>query len=154
MKIISTLKRIRRRKRVRNVRIPPKIINEEKNNKVKIEKTDKKDDIETSDEKTTKGITFEHVLTEFEIKLRYLNLKDTQNVEYGQYFPPIRSNLIIIDNQGREFLTIRAGRNQISGEIYRLFKVNEYKPGIKITIQYDREEISDTGKHVIHIKTE
>ena len=107
--------------------------------------------------KTTKKsgvlLTFEHELTEFEFKLRYLNLKDITGKEYGRFFPSIRSQLVLIDGEGRKFSVTRVGNNQISGDLFSFFKANELKPGDSISVEYDREERSEDGESVIHIKS-
>ena len=97
-------------------------------------------------------VSFDHNITEFEVKLRYLNLKDTMGKEYGRFFPAIRSRIVIIDDEGREFAVIRAGNNQISGDVIRFLSANDLKPGDKVSVEYDREERSKTGLPVIHFK--
>ncbi len=97
-------------------------------------------------------VSFDHELTDFEYKLRYLNLKDLTGSEYGRFFPPIRSNLVIIDEEGRKFSAIRAGNNQISGDVLQFLNANDLKPGDKIYFEYDKEEKSDEGKAVVHLK--
>ena len=104
-------------------------------------------------EKTKPGlISFDHEVTDFEIKLKYLNLKDTSGGEYGRFFPPIRSKLVIIDEEGREFIVNKAGNNQISGNLMSLIRTNGLKPGDIIRIEYDRDERSSDGRYIIRIK--
>ncbi len=114
------------------------------------EEKEKKQKIKTIGSKKGNYIIFDHELTEFEYKLRYLNLKDITGKEYGRLFPPIKSKLIIVDNDGRKYSIIRAGNNQISGDLYLFFNQNNIKPGDIFSIEYDREEYSEEGKHIIH----
>ncbi len=72
--------------------------------------------------------------------------------EYGRFFPPVRSKLVIIDENGRKFSAIRAGNNQISGDILQFLNTNGLKPGDKISFEYDREEKSSEGKAIIRLK--
>jgi len=97
-------------------------------------------------------VSFDHELTDFEYKLHYLNLKDLTGSEYGRLFPPVRSKLVVIDEEGRKFSAIRAGNNQISGDILQFLNTNGLKPGDKISFEYDREEKSDEGKAILHLK--
>ena len=150
--ILGTIKRIRRRKRVKSARMPPRIGDEDFRVKPVEKVKEKKENITVSEEKSTSMVSFDHILTEFELKLRYLNLKDAGDAEFGHLFPPIKSKFIVIDDEGREYSVVRAGRNQISGDLYRLFNVNDFKSGDMFAIEYDREETKD-GKYVIHIKS-
>jgi hypothetical protein len=121
----------------------------------KVKTVDIKKEVEIEEEKekiNPNMLIFEHQITDFEVKLRYLNLKDTSGKEFGRFFPPIRSKLIIMDEEGREFAVIRAGNNQISGDIVRFLKTNELKPGDIVSVEYDRDETSDQGNHIIHFK--
>ena len=59
---------------------------------------------------------------------------------------------MIIDEEGRKFSAIRAGNNQISGDILQFLNANDLKPGDKILFEYDREERSDERKTVLHLK--
>ena len=118
----------------------------------KIKKTKKEKDDKKVKNTNPNLISFDHELTDFECKLRYLNLKDLTGSEYGRFFPPIRSNLVIIDEDGRKFSAIRAGNNQISGDIIQFLNANDLKPGDKIYFEYDREERSDDGRAVLHLK--
>lgn len=102
-------------------------------------------------EKETDLLSFEHKITDIEFKLKYLNLRDVYNKEYGRSFPSVNSELIIIDGEGRRFSALKAGHNQVSGDLLSFFKTNSLKPGDVILIDYDRTEISD-GNHIIHIK--
>ena len=186
MKILSTLKRVRVRKREKPLkasqakekrrRIGSTVDNfdiketgqvesdryvvesgryasiEEKNDLPEIKETDETEDAKEEDKKSGVSLIFEHELTEFEFKLRYLNLKDVAGKEYGRLFPPIRSQLVIIDAEGRKFSATRVGNNQISGDLFSFFNVNKFKPGDLISFEYDREERSEDGDSVIHIK--
>lgn len=116
------------------------------------EKQRKEKDIKESKKINPNLISFDHELTDFEYKLHYINLKDLTGSEYGRFFPPVRSNLVILDENGRKFLAIRAGNNQISGDILQFLNANDLKPGDKIYFEYDREEKSDEGKTIIHLK--
>ena len=98
-------------------------------------------------------ISFNHELTEFEIKFKYLNLKDVNGRMLGRSFPPIRSRLVILDNEGRKFLMNKVGNNQISGDLITLIRANEFKPGDILTIGYDPEEEHMDGRFIIHIKS-
>ena len=115
---------------------------------------DKKEIIKEKTEKTINPnlVSFDHEITDFEVKLHYLNLRDTTGKEYGRYFPPIRSNLVVVDDEARKFSVIRAGNNQISGDIIQIISANNLKPGNIVKIEYDNEERSDQGKSVIHLK--
>ena len=104
------------------------------------------------DETNAHLIRFDHKLAEFEFKLKYLNLKDTSGKEFGRFFPPVRSQLVILDDEGRKFLMIKAGINQISGNLSAFINANHLKPGDIISIEYDREEKSEDGKHILHVK--
>jgi len=97
-------------------------------------------------------VSFDHNITDFEVKLRYLNLKDTMGKEYGRFFPPIRSRFVIMDEEGREFSVIRAGNNQISGDVIRFLSSNDLKPGDLVSVEYDRDERSNQGLHIIRFK--
>ena len=131
-------------------------------NKIKIEDDSQKDKNKGKEKKAKKLkdvkktnpnlLSFDHELTDFECKLRYINLKDLTGSEYGRFFPPVRSNLVIIDDECRKFSAIRAGNNQISGDILQFLNANGLKPGDKISFEYDREEKSDEGKAVVHLK--
>lgn len=128
-----------------------RIKSDEKNKEKFEEKKENKQKIKTIESKKTNSIIFDHELTEFEYKLRYLNLKDITGKEYGRLFPPIKSKLIILDNEGRKYSIIRAGNNQISGDLYLFFNQNNIKPGDIFSVEYDREEYSEEGKHIIHL---
>jgi hypothetical protein len=123
----------------------------EKQIKTNVEKTEK---IKEKTEKKVNPnlVSFDHEITDFEVKLHYLNLRDLTGKEYGRYFPPIRSNLVVIDDEKRKFSAIRAGNNQISGDIIQIINANNLKPGNIIKIEYDNEERSDQGKAIIHLK--
>ena len=116
------------------------------------EKQKKEKDIKEAKKTNPNLLSFDHELTEFEYKLRYINLKDLTGSEYGRFFPPVRSKLVIMDEEGRKFSAIRAGNNQISGDILQFLNTNELKPGDKITFEYDREEKSDEGKTILRLK--
>lgn len=150
--IFYKIKRIRRKKREKKVKIPPKIIHEENETQQENYVEDEEDIVSISDEKSSSIVSFEHIITDFELKLRYLNLKDTSDAEYGYLFPPIKSRFIVVDDEDREFSVVRAGRNQISGDLYKFFHENNIKPGDVIMIEYDREGFSKDGKRLIHIK--
>ncbi len=92
------------------------------------------------------------MITDFEIKLKYINLKDTDGKEYGKLFPPIKSQLVIIDDAGRKYSMTKAGVNQISGNLLSLINANNLKAGDVITIVYNRESKSKTGSYIIHMK--
>jgi len=150
--LFNKIKRIRRRKRQKKVKIPPKILKEEAETQNYTIKNDEDESLNISEEKSLSIVSFEHIITDFELKLRYLNLKDTSDAEYGYLFPPIKSKFIVIDDEEREYSVTRAGRNQISGDLYKFFNENNLKPGDTIIIEYDREGLSNQGKRVIHIK--
>ena len=97
-------------------------------------------------------IKFDHVLADFEIKLKYLNLKDVEGKEYGKLFPPIKSRFLIVDSEGRKYSMIKAGYNQISGDLLSLINENHLKVGDILTIEYDRESRPINGYHVINLK--
>ncbi len=111
-----------------------------------------KEDIKSDEKASFNLIKFDHVLTDFEIKLKYLNLKDINGKEYGKLFPPIKSQLVIVDNEGRKFSMTKAGVNQISGNFLSLINANNLKVGDVITIEYDRDNISKNGNYIINIK--
>ena len=83
----------------------------------------------------------------------HLNLKDIGGTGYGGYFPPIKSKLVIIDEEGREFPVIKVGNNQISGDLFSFFKANQLEPGDVISVEYDREELSEDRRHILHLKS-
>ena len=58
---------------------------EEKDKQIKNDK----EEITTETNKKTNLISFEHKLTEFEYKLKYMNLRDLEGSEYGSYFPSV-----------------------------------------------------------------
>lgn len=126
-------------------------IDDEKKDKIR-DTRKKEKDIKEAEKTNPNLLSFDHELTEFEYKLRYLNLKDLTGSEYGRFFPPVRSKLVIMDKEGRKFSAIRAGNNQISGDILQFLNTNELKPGDKITFEYDREEKSDEGKTILRLK--
>jgi len=126
---------------------------DEKENKDKeVKKPKEKVKVESSKATNPNLISFNHELTEFEYKLRYVNLKDMDGQEYGRFFPPIRSKLVIINEEGRKFSIVRAGNNQISGDVLAFFNSEGLKPGNVFSIEYDREERSDDGLPVIRLK--
>lgn len=151
--VFNKIKRVRRRKRVKRAKIQPRIIHEESEGQKDIIVEDDAEVDTISDEKSSSVVSFEHIITDFELKLRYINLKDTSDAEFGYLFPPIKSKFIAIDDEEREFSVIRAGRNQISGDLYKFFNENGLKPGDTIVIEYDRDSLPKEGKRVIHIKT-
>jgi len=150
--IFNKIKRVRRRKRVKRAKIQPKIIHEESEGQQEVVVEDDEEVDTISDETSSSILSFEHIITDFELKLKYLNLKDTSDAEFGYLFPPIKSKFIVIDDEEREFSVIRAGRNQISGDLYQFFNENGLKPGDTIVIEYDRESFPKDGKRVIYIK--
>ena len=97
-------------------------------------------------------IKFDHMITDFEIKLKYINLKDTDGKEYGKLFPPIKSQLVIIDDLGRKYSMTKAGVNQISGNLLSLINANNLKAGDVITIIYNRDSNLSYGDYLIHMK--
>jgi len=115
---------------------------------------DKKEKNKETAEKTINPnlVSFDHEITDFEVKLHYLNLRDINGKEYGRYFPPIRSNILVVDDKERKFSVIRAGNNQISGDIIQIINANNLKPGDIVKIEYDNEEKSDRGKSIIRLK--
>jgi len=132
--------------------VKPKIEIDEKEKKIKKEKPEKENiDLKESD-KNLNIINFNHRLTDFEFKLKYLNLKDLEGSEYGRYFPPIRNKLVIIDSEDRKFNVIRAGNNQITGDLLSFFKQNDLKPGTLIEVEYDPDVRSEEGLNIIRIK--
>ena len=103
--------------------------------------------------KTNKNLlSFDHEITDFEYKLRYLNLRDLEGNEFGSVFPPLKSNLIILDDDGARFIIIKAGANQISGDLLAYYKKINIKPGDIVTVEYDRDETVE-GRRVIRIKS-
>ena len=130
--------------------ISKNIIIDEKKVKEKKSKNVKKD-IKKSNKKTNL-VNFDHKLTDFEYKLKYLNLKDLDGSEFGRYFPPIRNKLVIIDSKDREFLVIRAGNNQITGDLLSFFKKNDLKPGNVLEIEYDPDMRSEKGLPIVKLK--
>ena len=126
-------------------------IDDEKKDRIK--DTQKKEKEIKEPKKTNPNLlSFDHELTDFEYKLHYLNLKDLTGSEYGRFFPPVRSKLVVMDKEGRKFSAIRAGNNQISGDILQFLNTNGLKPGDKISFEYDREEKSDEGKAILRLK--
>jgi len=121
---------------------------EEKDKQIKNNKEEKT--IET--EEKTNLISFDHKLTEFEYKLKYMNLRDLEGSEYGRYFPPIRKKIIIIDEEDRKFSLIRAGNNQLAGDLYTFFKKNDIKPGEVFRFEYDPDETDENGIHILRLK--
>jgi len=129
----------------------PNIIIDENEKKDKKEKSEKEEEILEESNKKLNVVNFDHRLTDFEYKLKYLNLKDLEGAEYGRYFPPIRNKLMIIDSENREYLVIRAGNNQITGDLLSFFKKNDLKPGVLVEIEYDPDIRSDNGLNIIKI---
>lgn len=129
---------------------PPKVDNENIDENTDIEKTEI--DINSDEEVNTNLVSFDHILTDFEIKLKYLNLKDTDGREYGKLFPPIKSKIVIVDDDGRKYQMTKAGVNQLSGNLLSLINSNEYKVGDVISIEYDRESKSENGRYIVRIK--
>ena len=78
------------------------IVIDEKEKKEKKTKGKNKN-ISSEVEEKSDLIVFDHELTKFEYKLKYLNLKDLDGSEYGRYFPPIRNKIIIIDEENRNY---------------------------------------------------
>ena len=97
-------------------------------------------------------LSFDHELTEIEVKLKYLNLKDLAGKQYGSLFPPVRSQILVFDDEDRKYNMVKAGINQITGDFYFLISKNEYKPGDILTIEYDREESTDEYRDILHIR--
>jgi hypothetical protein len=129
---------------------PPKVDNETIDENTDEEKTET---YINSDEKVnTNLVSFDHKLTDFEIKLKYLNLKDTDGREYGKLFPPIKSKIVIVDDEGRKYQMTKAGVNQLSGNLLSLIKSNDFKVGDVISIEYDRESKSENGRYIVRIK--
>ena len=129
---------------------PPKVDNENIDENTDMEKTET--DINSDEEVNTNLVSFDHILTDFEIKLKYLNLKDTDGREYGKLFPPIKSKIVIVDDDGRKYQMTKAGVNQLSGNLLSLINSNEYKVGDVISIEYDRESKSENGRYIVRIK--
>ena len=109
-------------------------------------------EIKTDEKINVNLIIFDHILADFEIKLKYLNLKDVEGREYGNLFPPIKSRFIIIDSEGRKYSMVKAGYNQISGDLLSLINENKLKVGDILTIEYDRESRPINGYHIINLK--
>ena len=128
-----------------------KIVIDEKEKK---EKKDKKRNNENTSElkEKTNLINFDHKLTNFEYKLKYLNLRDLDGSDYGRYFPPIRNKIIIIDDEDRKFTAVRAGNNQITGDLLTFFKKNSIKPGDVFKFEYDPDERNEDGLHLLRLK--
>ncbi len=127
------------------------IVIDEKEKKEK--KTKEKKDNKTVEVEENKNlITFDHELTNFEYKLKYLNLRDLDGTEYGRYFPPIRNKLFIIDDEDRKFTVIRAGNNQLTGDLLTFFKKNDIKPGDIFKFEYDPEKRNEDGIHLLRLK--
>ncbi len=97
-------------------------------------------------------VVFDHELTKFEYKLKYLNLRDLEGSEYGRYFPAIRNKIIIVDEENRNYTVIRAGNNQLTGDLLTFFKNNDIKPGDIFKFEYDPEERNDEGLHLLRLK--
>ena len=121
--------------------------------KIDVSEIEETDEHKKVEKKSSGSVLFEHELTEFEFKLRYLNLNDLTGKEFGRFFPPIKRKLVIFDEGGRKFSVARVGSNQISGDILSYFKSNQLKPGDIISIEYDYEEKSKDGTNIIHLKT-
>jgi len=149
IKYLSMIKRIRVRRRNKTILAPRPIITAEKTKKeqIKNERYSLSGDVET----TTGKITFNHKIIDPEFKLKYLNLKDLSEQEYGRFFPPFRSTLVIIDDNSRQFQAMKVGNNQISGDLTSFFNKNHIKTGDIITVEYNRNEISENGDHIIHL---
>ena len=99
-------------------------------------------------------VSFDHEVTDFEYKLKYLNLKDLHGNEFGSFFPSLKQRLVIFDDSGKKFSIVKVGANQISGDLLSFFKYNDIKPGDIISIEYDNDELANDGKHIVHVKTQ
>jgi len=126
------------------------IIDEKDETKEKIK--EKKENVNIDIEENSNLIVFDHELTKFEYKLKYLNLRDLDGSEYGRYFPPIRNKIIIIDEEDRNYTVIRAGNNQLTGDLLTFFKKNDIKPGDIFKFEYDPDERNDDGLHLLRLK--
>jgi len=129
------------------------VVDEDEKLKKQKEKKDKNQDKLKAEKISATMISFDHELTDFEIKFKYLNLKDVNGRIFGRSFPPIRSRLVILDEEGRKFLMNKVGINQISGDLLSFIKANELKSGDIISIAYDHEETPMDGRYIIHIKS-
>lgn len=113
---------------------------------------EKKENVAVEVDEKSNLIVFDHELTKFEYKLKYLNLRDLDGSEYGRYFPPIRNKIIIIDEEDRKYTVIRAGNNQLTGDLLTFFKNNDIKPGDIFKFEYDQEERNEEGIHLLRLK--
>ncbi len=127
------------------------IVIDEKDKKEKKDKKSNNENISKLEEKTNL-ITFDHKLTNFEYKLKYLNLRDLDGSDYGRYFPPIRNEIIIVDEKERKFTAVRAGNNQITGDLLNFFKKNGIEPGDVFKFEYDPDERNEDGLHLLRLK--
>jgi hypothetical protein len=159
LKKLGVIKRIRVRKREKEIALiekeitPPPLTKNQELEKLLASFDQTENYTESIEEKTTDLISFEHMITDLEFKLRYLNLKDVFDNEYGESFPNLNSSILIVDGAGRHFFAFKEDFNRISGDLLSFFKANDLKPGEVIFIDYDCSEISDKGSHVVHIKT-
>lgn len=79
-------------------------------------------------------IEFIHTITDSEVKSTYINLKDDEGKLHGEYFPPHRTKLTIIDEEGRRFYASKHHTSQVWGNIRAWFKENQILPGTRILI--------------------
>jgi len=151
LKKLGVIKRIRVRKREK--KFTPTLTKNQELEKILASFEQTESDTESIEEKTTGLISFEHRITDMEFKLRYLNLKDVFDRDYGRSFPSLNSSLLIIDSEGRHFSAFKAGYNQVSGDLLSFFKVNGLRPGDVISVEYDRNELSGDGSYIVRIKS-
>ena len=124
-----------------------------KEGKDKLDSIEKSDNIIEEIDRINKNLVkFYHRITEFEIKLKYLYLKDLKGNKYGENFPPVRSDILLVDEEDRSYNLKVAGNNQVSGDIIDFITANNLKVGDVIYIEYNPNQEVKDGKHIVHMK--
>lgn len=95
-------------------------------------------------------IQFNHAVSGSEVRSFYLNLKDDEGNQYGDYFPPDRTKFVIIDDKDRKTSASKRGKGQLWGNLRQWFEHNNIKAGSIISIEYDPDFL-DGERHVIRI---
>jgi hypothetical protein len=95
-------------------------------------------------------VEFIRTISESEVRSTYLNLTDDSGRRYGKHFPPHKTKLRIIDDQGRRTHASMHNVNQIWGSIQNWFSDNHVRPGDVVKVAYEPGE-QDEGRPIVRL---
>ena len=96
-------------------------------------------------------VRFQRTIGISEVRTTYLNLTDDHGRTYGSFLPGHRTQLRVIDGDGRHTNAQKHHDNQIWGAIKNWFLDNNIQPGTRIEVRFDTNERGEDGLQVVHL---